>query len=121
MKKQYVLFLFMGLPLLQGCKEAPIHNAITCLSTAPSTEEQYLSSMFDSCRIIKLETTDEALVGQYLGKVKKTQDAYYILCDCRYLLKFDLTGKFLQKMDRTGNGPGEYALFNNYDILSNGD
>jgi hypothetical protein len=60
-------------------------------------------------------------VGRFIGKIKKTQDAYYILCDRKYLLKFDFTGKFLQRIDRAGNGPGEYALFNNYDILGNGD
>jgi hypothetical protein len=121
MKKQYVLFLFMGLPLLLGCKEAPINNAITCLSTAPSTEEQYLSSVFDSCRIVKLETTDEALVGNYIGKIKKTQDAYYIVCDFNFLLKFDENGKFLQKIMKLGNGPGEYLAIRDYDILPNGD
>jgi predicted transcriptional regulator with HTH domain len=121
MKKQHVLFLFIGLLLLHACNEAPINNAITCLSTAPSTEAQYLSSVFDSCKIIRLETTEESLVGEFIGKIKKTQDAYYIQCDRKYLLKFDLTGKFLQRIDKIGNGPGEYALFNNYDILSNGD
>jgi hypothetical protein len=121
MKKQYLLSVFMGLLLSQGCKEAPVDNAITCLSTAPSTEEQYLSSVFDSCKVIKLETTEESLVGRFIGKIKKTQNAYYIQCDLKYLLKFDENGKFLQKIMMLGNGPGEYTAIRNYDILPNGD
>ncbi|MDR2385794.1 MAG: 6-bladed beta-propeller [Tannerella sp.] len=121
MKKQYLLSLFLGLLLLHSCNEVPIHNAITCLSTAPSAEEQYLSSVFDSCKIIRLETTDDALVGGYIGKIKKTQDAYYMACDFNFLLKFDKDGKFLQKIMKLGNGPGEYNAIRSYDILPNGD
>jgi hypothetical protein len=60
-------------------------------------------------------------VGGFIGKIKKTQDAYYLACDFRYLLKFDLTGKFLQRIERMGSGPGEYTALRAYDILPNGD
>jgi hypothetical protein len=121
MKKHYLLALFMGLLLWQGCTKAPIHDAITCLGTAPATEEQYLSLVFDSCKVIKLETTDDALIGGYIGKIKKTPDAYYMVCDFAFLLKFDKNGKFLQKIMKLGSGPGEYSAIYDYDISPNGD
>jgi hypothetical protein len=117
MKKKY-LFIVLFI-LFSCCKEKINNNSLICIDNPQ--ESKYLSSVFKSFKIIRLETTDESLTGKIIVKIKKTKDAYYIACDFRFLLKFDHNGKFIRKITHLGNGPGEYIQLNNFDISDSND
>lgn len=71
---------------------------------------------------IPLETTKDCLIGS-TGKVVIKNDKIYF-ADFRKtmsLFVFDMNGKFLFKIDKRGQGPGEYLSFRDFDIQNNGD
>jgi hypothetical protein len=65
---------------------------------------------FKSIELIPLETSDEALIGQ-LRKMVSVQDRYYTLDRQQHIVHvFDKQGKFIFKIDKRGQGPGEYPF-----------
>jgi hypothetical protein len=66
------------------------------------------SDYFDKVEFIKLETTDESILGE-ITQIEVFENHIYILDKKGISLKkFDLTGKYIQDIGRTGLGPGEY-------------
>jgi hypothetical protein len=63
---------------------------------------------FDTVEFIKLETTNESILGE-ITQMEVFENYIYIL-DKRgiSLKKFDLTGKYIQDIGRVGLGSGEY-------------
>ena len=77
---------------------------------------------FNRIRYIPLETTDECLIGA-ASKTMIKNDKIYV-CDysrANALFVFDMTGKFLFKIARMGQGPGEYIRITDFDIQTNDD
>jgi len=73
-------------------------------------------------KFIPLETTDDCLIGGYCKTMIKNNRIY--LCDCSHanaLFVFDMNGKYLFKIARMGQGPGEYIRIMDFDIDKNGD
>ena len=73
-------------------------------------------------RYIPLETTDDCLIGG-INKVLIKNERIYVADFSRTasLFIFDLNGKFLFKINKRGQGPGEYLVFGDFDIQTNGD
>jgi len=73
-------------------------------------------------KYIPLETTSECIIG-YADKVLIKNDKLYVadITQADALFVFDLNGKFLFKIAKKGNGPGEYVTFMDFDVLPNGD
>jgi len=107
-----ILFLF-------GCREQKkqvmekkdsfsiSQNHIKLLETASN-----FNDLFEQRKIIQLETTEESLIGEiseifYLEKENKILIADEVVS--KSLFVFNLAGKFLYKIGRVGNGPGEYG------------
>jgi len=68
-----------------------------------------MSKYLDSCSFIQLETRPECLIAE-INKIFIHKERIYIL-DFRYaksVFIFDLNGKWISTIARTGNGPGEY-------------
>ncbi|MDR3245869.1 MAG: 6-bladed beta-propeller [Prevotellaceae bacterium] len=67
----------------------------------------------DSLRILKLETTGEAIIGR-ISRLFIVNDTLFVAdySKAKAILAFDLQGKFLYKISRVGNGPGEYQSIN---------
>jgi hypothetical protein len=120
MKIKYALLALVV--VICGCKKSNSfsNQFITCLK-AKEKHPQKISEMLKSFRIIGLETTEQSLIGGYIGKIKKINGRYFISSDRQELLVFNGDGTFLQKIGGIGNGPGEYASLSDYDILENED
>lgn len=119
MKKKILLFSVYSL-LLIGCKEQSSNNSITCISSLNLNEARSLSSVFPNSRIIQLETTDESLIGQDIHKIRKRNNKFHISFDRRAISIFDEQGKFINRIERRGGGPGEYIELRDFDVLSCG-
>jgi hypothetical protein len=67
------------------------------------------SEIFDSIRFVRLETTDNSLIGR-VDKIIVTDDRFVILdaSIAKMVFVFDKNGKFLNRIGKNGNGPGEY-------------
>jgi hypothetical protein len=67
------------------------------------------TEMIDSVRFIRLETNDECLIG-HIQKVIYYNGIYYIQDNfASSVFAFDETGKFMFKICKKGQGPGEYV------------
>ena len=71
----------------------------------------------DSIEIIKLETSDECLIGE-IKKVSFT-DQFIFVSDpyvSQKIFMFDKNGKFVKSIGSQGGGPGEYNTISNFTI-----
>lgn len=79
-------------------------------------EKASLFDYFRSIELIPLETSSDILI-QGLTKVVAHQDYYYALDKPQCLIfAFDKTGKFLFKIGTKGQGAGEYAFIEDFNI-----
>lgn len=67
------------------------------------------SDVFDSIKLIRLETKKESLIGR-IDKLVYYNNRFYILDQAarKAVLMFDSNGRFLNAIGRNGKGPGEY-------------
>ena len=86
-----------------------ISHSDTCvLSVIPQNETIDIGQYLDSAYYVKLELTDESIIGQ-IDKLIIFEDKIYILDrQTSSVFIFDMTGKYLLKLCKIGNGPGEY-------------
>jgi hypothetical protein len=68
-----------------------------------------VTSLADSVRYIKLETTDESLIGNIKQVI--FYDGLFFIKDNKSasIFVFDQTGKYKSKISKKGRGPGEYV------------
>lgn len=113
-----ILFLSTIITLLCGCKTSIDNNDNFLFdSNIPvCTSETKLSDIISIKRIVPLETNDESLVGEYVGKIQKQGNRFYISFNRNTLLAFDENGKYLNKIGGVGQGPGEYNYLGDYDV-----
>jgi len=124
MKKYFLIVSVICIVFLGGCKRHDSNhsnNAVTCINEANITEVEVLSSVFTKSEIIRLETTDESLIGRNINKIKKSHNKYFISYGNKELIVFDRQGKFLHRINKIGGGPGEYIFLADFDVLSNGN
>jgi hypothetical protein len=71
---------------------------------------------------IPLETSEECLIG-YADKTLIWNNRIYVadFTNAMALFVFDMNGKFLFKIAKRGQGPGEYIKLHDFDIQVNGD
>ncbi|HEX8019276.1 6-bladed beta-propeller [Mucilaginibacter sp.] len=67
------------------------------------------SDVFDSVKIIKLESTKSSLIGR-IDKVLYYDSKIFILdqTERKAVFEFDANGKFIRQFGSVGNGPGKY-------------
>jgi hypothetical protein len=67
----------------------------------------------DSIKIIPLETTDKSLIGN-ISRIFVIRDTLFIVdyYKTKSIFAFDMKGRYLYKINKTGNGPGEYLSIN---------
>ncbi|MBO9152196.1 6-bladed beta-propeller [Chitinophaga sp. GCM10012297] len=76
------------------------------------------SEVFDSVRIIRLETKAESLIGR-VDKILYNNDHIFILdqVQSKAVFEFDGSGKFIRRFGKNGNGVGEYNEPNDISII----
>ena len=72
-------------------------------------------SIFSTVKYIPLETNQEVLINT-IDKVIISNFIYILDTRQNELFIFDLSGKFLKKLNHTGNGPGEYITIDDFQI-----
>ena len=82
-------------------------------------EKIYYSQLFDSVKYIILDNRDDCLIGE-IAKIVHYDKRFYILdVQQMILFAFSETGQFEWKIDKRGNGPGEYRYLMDFDINQN--
>lgn len=75
-----------------------------------------VTSILDSIRYVKLQLTDQSIIG-YIQKVVIHEDRIYILdTQTMSLLVFDINGNYIFKIAAIGLGPEEYSQIDFFDI-----
>lgn len=76
-----------------------------------------LSDIAEEIRYVKLETSPESLIGK-IDKFIIYKKRIYIMDEMRggSLYCFDINGKFIFRIEKTGKGPGEYLALHNFTI-----
>jgi hypothetical protein len=115
MKKYLVFFVIIALTL--SCKKASVSEVETI--DFESSNRASISSLFQDIHIIPLETASDGLIGLDIQRMEIFDNKIFILNNLsshNNILCFDKnTGSFLFKIDRMGQGPGEYIYLG--DIL----
>ena len=76
-----------------------------------------LSDVAKDIRYVKLETTDQSLIGNDIRNIFLEGGRIYVLDIDPFLKVFDAhTGKYLYNIGKKGQGPGELAALNYVDI-----
>ncbi len=72
------------------------------------------NSILNIDQIIRLKLSDSTVLGT-INQVEVFNDKIYLLDD-NYLYEFSFDGKFLRKLNRKGNGPGEFIMLHSFFI-----
>jgi hypothetical protein len=89
---------------------------------ARSDEKINATDIFEQIKIVPIETTDSSLVGLFIDDIKIWNNKMFIENNLQShvnILCCDMSGKFLFKIDRMGQGPGEYTYLDNFFIDEN--
>ncbi|MCD8165906.1 MAG: 6-bladed beta-propeller, partial [Bacteroides sp.] len=74
----------------------------------------YYSEFVDSITYIPLETNEECLIGK-VKDIRITDSAIFILDEkLNRICMFDKAGQYIGKLDKEGNGPGEYGVLRQF-------
>lgn len=112
-------FISLLCMLLLSCNKQNSKTEQKILHVELSPKDLAASTLFKKIEVIPLETNEQCLL-KTIGRVIEADNKYYILDDDRemgILFCFDKQGKFLSKIDKTGNGPGEYNMI--YEVIAN--
>lgn len=111
----YIGFLTLSLAFVSCGERKPVSDTGVTLDLSESVSEtlNVLDRMYP-LEVIALETTDESLLGS-VDKLIESNGNYYVLDYMRRcVLVFDGTGKFLRRVGKVGQGPGEYPELSDF-------
>lgn len=97
-----------------GIEDLPIHIDLTKYET----KDLFLSDFVEDISYVKLETNHEYLINSS-AMVLKCPNGFLIKTSKMELGVFSEKGKYLNKIGKLGNGPGEYRHINNPAIAFN--
>ncbi|MDH8702113.1 hypothetical protein M2138_001467 [Dysgonomonadaceae bacterium PH5-43] len=101
--------------------EATTDNNFKIVDIDFSNEKDvYFSQIADSITYVQLETNKECLIGQ-ITDVKYKNGIYYISDKSYTIFLFDNKGKFISKLNKVGQGPGEYSYIQSFDVDTKGN
>jgi len=115
-----IFFVF----LFGGCQQQKDGNHISLennkqsiLSLTPRSDNKVLiSDLAESINYVPLETTSDALIGS-VDKIEMKDSLWYILDKkSNVIWCYSTEGKYIFKIDKKGQGPGEYIKIFDFDI-----
>ena len=112
---KYVKYLIMMLAFVSCDGRKPASDANICLDFSKCVDDTLnVSDWMYPLEIVRLETTEESLLGS-VDKLVEYNENYYVLDKKRNcVLVFDGTGNFLRRVGRVGQGPGEYSTLSDF-------
>ena len=122
MKKEIILTFLYTLPLFSfNCEEYTqegninVNNSKTI--SISSIEEAIQDSIyFKEAKIINLETIDESLLSEIRRIFMDDNKLFIYDGKMNEIFMFDTTGKYINKINRKGEGPGEYVQLSDFTI-----
>ncbi len=102
-----------------GCEEKNEENNAVKVIDIQSSVTANISDLFQEFKWVQLETNDSCFVGLFIEKIECYKDKIFLLNAHQShsnILCFDMDGNFLFKIDRLGNGPGEYTYLGDFFI-----
>jgi hypothetical protein len=107
MKMRIVRLIFL-LILVTSCtggnRQKPV--PVIDLQNPGQARDIFLSELLDDIRLVKLETNDEILLGQYSNYL--VGEKQIITIDSDKILQFSNNGGFVRTLAKAGNGPDEF-------------
>ncbi len=82
-------------------------NAVT-ITVPPPTEGMKVSDIFEDFKYIPLESSENSLMGQYQNASIYEDRIFIHDVETNMIYIFDMQGKFIHKVGKRGNGPGEF-------------
>ena len=120
-RKYISLFFLLLLLIFQSCKQKKIDEAEKLILDV-STLEYKLQLDFDqiSGKFIQLETNDESIIGR-IDKVITHKNRIFILDKelSKSIYIFTAKGRYLNKIAKIGQGPGEYIALDDITLTGN--
>jgi hypothetical protein len=116
----FILVLIITVSCNSGKKKEIIENDSVYtvdFDNIPKEKRIYMSSLFKKVRAIPLETVDESLIG-YINEVQVFDGKIFVFDNdhVNSVFVFDMDGKFIRKIGRAGQGPGEYVDISDFTI-----
>ena len=109
MKRCFIIIIALS---IIACKHSATnrYSGLEVIDFAKSSMESD-AELFETT-FIKLETTDNSLIGGYIAQIEAANEHLFILTGGGNinLLVFDLSGKFKGTIGKIGRGPGEYIV-----------
>ncbi|MDR2382584.1 MAG: 6-bladed beta-propeller [Prevotellaceae bacterium] len=119
MKKlnKYKIIAVFVLMFVYSCKEKIMQPDVIKIDVSQA-KQGILSEIVDSISYIQLETSDECLLSA-IGLIQYHDHHYYIYdIRAKTIYIFSETGKYVNKLCKYGQGPGEYLGLNNFTVDS---
>ena len=119
MKNRFIVILIIVLSF-SSCKKNNQEQSVSVINVSFSNMKESVNlSDFGSSTLVSLETNDSALIGN-IAKIITTKNNIYI-SDNNSLFEFSSDGKYLGKISKQGNGPGEYISISDFQINQDGN
>jgi hypothetical protein len=118
MKTKFIIALFSVL-ILMSCQNIKNNNYNNQLVTIKVNDTDFknngkLSTIVSNITIVPLETNDSCLIIS-INKVVNYKNTYYVFDkSAQNIFKFSQSGKFLSKIGRRGDGPGEFLEIHDF-------
>ena len=104
-----ILFAVLGMAVCCACS-APTEEVITFQIDPAQPSEKSFDQFYKLKEFIVLETNELSVIPE-LNHIIFTDDAIIVAnYDHKAFYRFGRDGRFLDKVDRSGNGPGEYGV-----------
>lgn len=99
-----------------GCTVIPFESGVE------NVKPVKLSDIAEKVTFVSLETTDSSLIArQMLSQIRLANGCIYVPCSNGLLTFDEKTGKFLRRISRKGQGPGEYASIRGIEVFEESD
>ena len=116
------IILFISFAFCYGCIDQKKEKEATEIIVAIDHSMQVsVFNLVDSVTIVPLETSDSCLISTISRIVKHGNQLYVLDRKINTFFCFDLNGKLQFKINRTGNGPGEYQYIETFAVNPQGE
>jgi len=117
---KFIYIIILASILFVSCEVKSKHSEEFIVNISEGIKSSFVSQL-DQIKFIPLETSDLSIIGK-IQSIKIEKDKIYIVDrNTQKILIFNIQGKYLFSINKTGQGPGEYISITDMQInTSNG-